>query len=134
METAAYIQALITSAGVIMGVWGFIKVIRDIKKTNDDEVKRRDRVDKVVRIVEDNADKWNKGLSDIYKERTEIVKQYNERLDEQDAKIQQLYAMSALIIKAINVLLEDRVEKGANGDVKKMHVELNDFITEQIGK
>jgi hypothetical protein len=130
----AYIQALITSAGVIMGVWGFVKVVRDIKATNDVEVKWRDRVDKAVHIVEENADKWNKGLADIYAERSGIVKQYNERLDEQDAKIQQLYAMSALIIKAINVLLEERVEKGANGDVKKMHAELSDFLTEQIGK
>lgn len=130
----AYIQALITSAGVIMGVWGFVKVVRDIKATNDVEVKWRDRVDKAVHIVEESADKWNKGLADIYAERSGIVKQYNERLDEQDAKIQQLYAMSALIIKAINVLLEERVEKGANGDVKKMHAELSDFLTEQIGK
>lgn len=130
----AYIQALITSAGVIMGVWGFVKVVRDIKATNDVEVKWRDRVDKTVRIVEESADKWNKGLADIYAERSGIVKQYNERLDEQDAKIQQLYAMSALIIKAINVLLEERVERGANGDIKKMHAELSDFLTEQIGK
>ena len=117
-----------------MGVWGFVKVVRDIKATNDVEVKWRDRVDKAVHIVEESADKWNKGLADIYAERSGIVKQYNERLDEQDAKIQQLYAMSALIIKAINVLLEERVEKGANGDVKKMHAELSDFLTEQIGK
>ena len=78
----SYIQALITSAGVIMGVWGFVKVLRDIKKSNDEEVKRRDRVDKAVKIVEENAEKWDKGLSDIYGERETIVKRFDERLDE----------------------------------------------------
>ena len=130
----AYIQALITSAGVIMGVWGFIKVVRDIKKTNDDEVKRQDRIDKAVKVVEDNAEKWNKGLSDVYSERADIVERYDGRLDEMEGKIQQLYSMVVLLIKAQDATFEEQVKNGANGEIKKMHNELNNFIYAEIGK
>jgi ClpP class serine protease len=130
----AYIQALITSAGVIMGVWGFVKVVRDIKKTNDDEVMRRDRIDKAVKIVEDNAEKWNKGLSDVYSERADIVERYDGRLDEMEGKIQQLYSMVVLLIKAQDATFEEQVKNGANGEIKKMHDELNNFIYAEIGK
>lgn len=130
----AYIQALITSAGVIMGVWGFIKVVRDIKKTNDDEVKRQDRIDKAVKMVEDNAESWNKGLTDVYAERDTIVKRYDGRLDEMEGKIQQLYSMVVLLIKAQDATFEEQVKNGANGEIKKMHDELNNFIYAEIGK
>lgn len=130
----SYIQALITSAGVIMGVWGFVKVVRDIKKTNDDEVVRRDRIDKAVKIVEDNAEKWNKGLSDVYSERADIVERYDGRLDEMEGKIQQLYSMCVLLIKAQDATFEEQVKNGANGEIRKMHDELNNFIYAEIGK
>jgi ClpP class serine protease len=130
----AYIQALITSAGVIMGVWGFFKVVRDIKKTNDDEVKRQDRIDKAVKMVEDNAESWNKGLTDVYAERDTIVKRYDGRLDEMEGKIQQLYSMVVLLIKAQDATFEEQVKNGANGEIKKMHDELNNFIYAEIGK
>ncbi len=129
-----YIQAIITTAGVFMGVWGFIKVIRDIKKTNDEEVKRQDRIDKAVKTVEDNAEKWSKGLDDVYGERDAIVKRYDGRLDEMEGKIQQLYAMVVLLIKAQDATFEEQVKKGANGEIKKMHDELNNFIYAEIGK
>lgn len=130
----AYIQALVTSAGVIMGIWGFVKVVRDIKKSNDDEVMRRDRIDKAVKIVEDNAEKWNKGLSDVYSERADIVERYDGRLDEMEGKIQQLYSMCVLLIKAQDATFEEQVKNGANGEIRKMHDELNNFIYSEIGK
>lgn len=130
----AYIQAIVTTAGVIMGVWGFVKVIRDIKKTNDDEVEKRNRWDKAAKRVEENADKWDKGLADTYAERKAIVDRYDDRLDEMDGKIQQLYAMVVLLLKAQDATFEEQVKNGANGEIKKMHTELNNFIFSEIGK
>lgn len=129
-----YIQALVTTAGVIMGVWGFVKVVRDIKKTNDDEVEKRNRWDKAAKRVEDCADKWDKGLADTYAERKAIVDRYDDRLDEMDGKIQQLYAMVVLLLKAQDATFEEQVKNGANGEIKKMHNELNNFIFSEIGK
>lgn len=134
MDVGAYIQAVITVGGGIMGIWGFCKVIMDIKAKNDKEVKWRQKVDDTCKTVEENADKWNKGLSDVYAERGEIVRRFDSKLQEQDEEIDRLKEINVKILKAINVLLEDRVEKGANGDVNKMHHELNDFLAENFGK
>jgi len=116
-----------------MGIWGFIKVFSDIKSKNDDEVKRRDRIDKATKIVEEKHEEWDKGLSDIYAERNAIVKQYNSRLDEQDAKIQQLLSMLCMTLRAQDAILEALVEQGiGNGEIKSMHKELKDFILDQV--
>lgn len=131
----AYIQALITTAGAIMGVWGFIKVIKDIKKNNDDEHDKRQRWDKTADIIEKKAEAWDKGLADIDDMRESLMKRYDDRLDNQDAKTQQLYAMQCMSLRAQDAILEALVEQGiGNGDIKKMHAELNNFIFSEIGK
>ena len=133
MDVSAYIQAFITVGGALMGIWGFVKVVSDIKSKNDVEVKRRDKVDKVVKIVEEKHEEWDKGLSDIYAERNAIVRQYNGRLDEQDAKIQQLLSMLCMTLRAQDAILEALVEQGiGNGEIKSMHKELKDFILDQV--
>ena len=135
----SYIQALITSAGVIMGVWGFVKVLRDIKKSNDEEVKRRERVDKVVKIVEEKADKWDKGLSDIYGERETIVKRFDERLDEVDrkiddvhtdeeAKIQELRADVLIFTKCMAAVLDGLKQLNCNGRGSEAKQDLDEFL------
>ena len=130
-----YIQALVTAAGVIMGVWGFIKVIRDIKKNNDDEHDKRQRWDKTADIIEKKADIWDKGLADIDKMRESMMKRYDGRLDNQDARTQQLYAMQCMSLRAQDAILEALVEQGiGNGEIKNMHTELNNFIFSEIGK
>ena len=134
-EIVNYIQGIVTAACALMGIWGFVKVVKDIKATNDEEVKRRERWDKAAKTVEENATKWNEGLADVYAERKEIVKRYDERLDEQDAKIQQLFSMMVMLMKAQNSMLEALIEANiGNGDIKEMHKELNGFIAEQIGQ
>ena len=78
---------------------------------------------------------WDKGLADMEKGREDIVKRYDERLDDQDAKIQQLYAMLIILMRSQNAVLEALIEQGiGNGEIKAMHAELNSFIAEQIGK
>lgn len=134
MDITNYVQALITTGGLIMGVWGFIKVAKDIKKTNDDEVKRRAGWDYAAKVIKEKERSWDDGLADTCREREKITDEFNERLDEQDAKIQQLTSMILLALKSVNALLEHEIETGANGDVKKMHDELNAFIYNEIGK
>lgn len=135
MDAGLYLQAFVTTAGAIMGIWGFFKVIGDIKSKNDKEVSWRRNVDEVVKIVNEKSLKWDKGLEDVFEERGQIVERYDARLDEQDAKIQQLYTMMIMFMRSQNVILEALIEAGiGNGDVKAMHKELNSFITEQIGK
>lgn len=133
MDVGMYIQAYITVGSSFLGIWGLVKVFRDIKKTNDDEVKRRKRWDDTAQIVEEKSDDWSKGLADIDNMREFMMERYDGRLDNQDAKFQQLYAMQCMSLRAQDAILEALVNQGiGNGDIKDMHKELRDFILNQV--
>ena len=134
-DITSYLQGIVTAAIAISAIWGFIKVVREIKKENDTEHDRRQRLDKIADVVEKNYEDWNKGLKDVYAERGKIVERYDTRLDDQDAKIQQLYAMMCMFLRSQNAMLEALIEANiGNGEIKNMHKELNNFIAEQIGQ
>lgn len=133
MDVLGYIQGVITSAIVLSAVWGFVKVIKEIKKDNDTEHDKRQRWDKAADVLDKKADFWDKGLADMEQGRKDIVRRYDGRLDEQDAKIQQLLSMLCMTLRAQDAILEALVEQGiGNGEIKSMHKELKGFILDQV--
>ena len=65
--------------------------------------------------------------------RKHIVERYDGRLNEQDAKIQQLLSMLCMTLRAQDAILEALVEQGiGNGEIKSMHKELKGFILDQV--
>lgn len=133
VDTLGYIQGMITSAIALTAIWGFFKVIREIKKDNDTEHDKRQRWDKAADVLDKKADFWDKGLADMEQGRKDIVRRYDGRLDEQDAKIQQLLSMLCMTLRAQDAILEALVEQGiGNGEIKSMHKELKGFILDQV--
>lgn len=121
MEQTITIQALVQMGAFLMGIWGFYKVIMEIVKA--------------INARHDKEKTWDKAVNDIAVDRETLKKEFNERLDEQDAKIQQLFAMMCMCLRAQDTILEALSESNiGNGDVKAMRKELKDFIAEQIGK
>lgn len=125
---------VIKALAVLIIIYEAFKKIMEIKKDSDKDHERKQGWDYAAKVIKEKEDKWDKGLADVYDERNKIVELYNARLDELDARTQQLYSMLVMVIRSVNAILEGQIESGANGDVKKMHSELNNFITEQIGK
>ena len=134
-----YIQALVTSAGVIMGIWGFVKVIKQMKADSDAEHTRRMSWDKAAKVIEEKEAKWDKGLSDIYEERAMIVKKFDERLDEVDlkidevhtdeeAKIQELRADVLILTKCMAAVLDGLKQLNCNGRVSEAKQDLDEFL------
>ena len=133
MDVIGYIQGIITATVALVAIWGVVKVIKEIKKDNDTEHDRRQRWDKAADIIEQKADFWDKGLADMDQGRKEIVKRYDTRLDEQDAKSQQMLSMLCMTLRAQDAILQALVEQGiGNGEIKAMHKELKGFIFEQV--
>lgn len=133
MDVIGYIQGVITSAIALTAIWGFIKVVKEIKKDNDTEHDKRQRWEKAADVIEQKADFWDKGLADMEEGRRRIVDRYDDRLDEQDAKIQQLLSMLCMTLRAQDAILEALVEQGiGNGEIKSMHKELKGFILDQV--
>lgn len=119
MEQTITFQALLQCGAIIMGFWGFYKIIMEIVKA--------------ITSRHDREQAWDKAVEDITVDREKLSNDFNNRLDEQDAKIQQLLAMICMTLKAQDAILEALVEKGiGNGEIKSMHRELKDFIMKQV--
>ena len=145
MDITAYVQALVTTGGAIMGVWGFIKVVKDIKKNNDEEHDRRQKWDNAAKIIEENKDRWDKGLDDVYEERKQIVKKYDARLDEleqtidknhseTEAKIQEVQAEILILTECMRAVLDGLHQQGCNGKVTEASEKLDNYLVGLIGK
>lgn len=121
MEQTITIQALVQMGALIMGIWGFYKVIMEIIKA--------------ITTRHDKEQAWDKAVEDIAVDRQTLKTEFNARLDEQDAKIQQLYSMMCMCLRAQDTILEALTFNNiGNGDVREMRKELNKFISEQIGQ
>ena len=133
MDALGYIQGIVTGAVALSAIWGFIKVMKEIKKDNDTEHDKRQRWDKAAGVIEEKAELWDKGLADMEEGRRRIVDRYDGRLSDQDAKIQQLLSMLCMTLRAQDAILEALVEQGiGNGEIKAMHKELKGFILDQV--
>lgn len=86
MNQTITLQALIQCGALIMGLWGFYKVIMEIVKN--------------ITARHDREQAWDKAVKDISVDREKLENAFNGRLDEQDAKIQQLFAMIIMLMKA----------------------------------
>ncbi len=119
MDSQITLQALVQCGAIIMGAWGFYKVIMEIVKA--------------INTRHDKENAWDKAVKDIEVDRETLKNEFNSRLDEQDAKIQQLVAMICMTLRAQDAILEALVEKEiGNGEIRAMHKELKDFIMEQV--
>lgn len=131
MDSTITFQALVQSAALIVGVWGFYKVIMEI-----------------VRNITERHDKekaWDEAVENIKKEREQITNTFNERLNdmtkliednqaETDSKMQELTAIVIMLTKAVKAILDGQIEQGLNGTVKKQRDEVDNFLSELIGK
>lgn len=118
----------------LLGLWGVLTVLSKIKKTNDEEVQRRAKWDEMAQIVEQNKDKWNRAFNATDRTREELEDKYDNRLDDMDSKIKQLYEMNVLMIKSENALLEDRIKETGSTTLSNVHREINNFVVEQLGQ
>lgn len=128
--TFAYVvQAL----AVIIVIYEVFKKIMEIKSRSDEDHDRRQKWDHAAAVLEEKEKKWDEGMKDAELDRKRIIDRYDGRLDEQDAKIQQLLAMLCMTLRAQDAILEALVEDGiGNGEIKAMHKELKDFILDQV--
>ena len=104
---------------IIMAIWGFLKVIVEMIKA--------------VNVKHDKEQAWDKAVEDIAIDRETLKNEFNARLDDQDARNQQLLSMLCMTLRAQDAILEALVEQGiGNGEIRAMHKELKVFILDQV--
>ena len=121
MQTEITLQALLQCGAIIMGIWGFYKIIMEIVKS--------------ITARHDREQAWDKAVKDIEVDRETLKDEFNTRLDEQDGKFQQLLSMLCMCLRAQDAILDALVKDNiGNGDIKSMHKELKYFIMVQVEK
>ena len=121
MDTEITLRALLQCGAIIVGAWGFFKVIMEIVKA--------------INARHDKEAAWDKAVKDIAVDRETLKTEFDGRLDDQDAKFQQLLSMLCMCLRAQDAILDALVKDNiGNGEIKSMHKELKDFIMEQVEK
>lgn len=124
---------IIQALAVIIILYETFKKIMEIKSKSDEDHDRRQSWDKAAKVIEEKADLWDKGLADMEAGRKRIVAGFDERLDGQDAKIQDLLNMLVMVLQAQDAILEALIEQGiGNGEIKATRKELSKFVSDQI--
>lgn len=121
MDSQITLQALVQCGALIMGAWGFYKVIMEIVKA--------------INTRHDKENAWDKAVKDIAVDREILKNEFDGRLDEQDARIQNIISMMCMVLRAQDAILEALVKDNiGNGEIKDMHRELKEFIMDQVEK
>lgn len=124
---------IVQALAVVIVIYEVLKKIMEIKSKSDEDHDRRQSWDNAAAVLKEKEKIWDEGIKDAALDRQRIIARYDARLDEQDAKIQQLLSMLCMTLRAQDAILEALVEDGiGNGDIKAMHKELKDFILDQV--
>lgn len=129
--TFAYVvQAL----AVIIIIWEAGKKIMEIKERSDMDHDRKQRWDKAADIVEKKEKVWDEAVLLSGKERQEITATFNNRLGQQDTKIDRTLELVVELTKAMNILLKCEAEKGEDEEIKTAYASFNTFVVNHIGR
>ena len=129
--TFAYV---IQAIAVIIILWEAGKKIMEIKEKSDLDHDRKQRWDKAADIVEKKEKVWDEAVLLSGKERQEITDTFNNRLGQQDTKIDRTLELVVEPTKAMNILLKCEAEKGEDEEIKNAYTSFNNFVVNHIGK
>lgn len=143
LETTITIQTLINIACGFMGVWGFWKVIKEVKHDSDSEHERRQGWDNAAKVIKEKEAKWDKGLADIYEERRAIIERFDIKLADLEDKIEMLQARNdeknkelkdeiKLIIRSLKSIMDGLMEQGYEDAVSDAKEAVDDFLTNKV--
>ena len=118
------------------------KLFKGVKKESDEEHEWRMRVKKAVEAMEAKEKLWDEGLRDIDGMRERLSRDFNKRLDDieakiqdnhtdTEAKIQEVRAEQMFQMELFKTILEGLGQLGANGPVTIMSEKLDDYLNKK---
>ena len=119
---------IIKLAVIIMGIWGFAKVIMEIAKS--------------ITERHDREQKWDEMSDSINESRENIIKKYDyklveleKKIDENhadtEAKLQQIGADMYMHTMVLNAVLDGLIQLNCNGNVTKAKHDLDEYMVKQ---
>ena len=116
---------IIKLAIILMGIWGFVKVIMEIVKAitarHDREQKWDDMAENLKSSREDIIQKYDARLADV-------EKKIDENHADTEAKLQQLRSEQCILTSSMFAVLDGREQLGANHKVTSAKLELQEYL------
>lgn len=133
MDSTITIQSLVQIGAIIMGLWAFYKVIKEIVKNITDRHDREQKWDEMSKEMTENIQAERDKIYDKYdKSLEEIRKEIEAHHCQEEAKMQELNASIILLTRSVKAILEGQIEQGCDGPVKEAKKELDEFLMSRI--
>ena len=134
---------LIKALAVFIVVWFIIKNYLEVKNNAKIQIVREESWDYAAKIIKEKEKEWDDGLSDVENVRSQIVKRYDERLDElttdletkiddnatdTNAKMQEMQSEIFILTECMRAVLDGLHQQGCNGEVTKTRERLDSYL------
>ena len=133
---------ILQGIAVLIIIYEIYKKIKEVKKESDAEHEWQMRVKKAVEAMEAKEKLWDEGLRDLDGMRERLSRDFNKRLDDieakiednhtdTEAKIQEVRAEQMFQMELFKTVLEGLGQLGANGPVTIMSEKLDDYLNKK---
>lgn len=127
---------------VLFIIYEIYKLFKGIKKESDEGYEWKMRVKKAVETVEHKEKEWDEALAGVKETRAVLQKEFNKRLDEieakiednhtdTEAKIQEVRAEQMFQMELFKTVLDGLGQLGANGPVTEMKDRLDKYLMDK---
>lgn len=122
---------LIQMGVIVMGFWGFYKVVKEILTAITDRHDKEQKWDEMVKNVQDERDK-------IYERYDEKLAEMDEKINENhsgtEAKLQEVKAELYILTDCMAAVLDGLHQQGCNGKVTAATEMLDKYLNERAHK
>ena len=133
---------ILQGIAVLIIIYEVYKKIKEVKKESDAEHEWQMRVKKAVEAMEAKEKLWDEGLRDLDGMRERLSRDFNKRLDDieakiednhtdTEAKIQEVRAEQMFQMELFKTVLEGLGQLGANGPVTIMSEKLDNYLIQK---
>lgn len=125
MEQTVTLSTLIQMGVMIIGVWGFYKVVKEIINS--------------ITARHDREQKWDEMVQNVQTERDKIYDKYDKKLEEMEeritsnhvdteAKLQEVRAELLILTDCMAAVLDGLHQQGCNGKVSEARENLDQYM------
>lgn len=139
MHEAVTVSLLIQMGVIIIGLWGFVKAVKEIVKNITD---RHDREQAWDEAVKNKDDVYRIITENFQTERNKVYDRYDNKLEEMDrtinenhtdtsAKFQQVYSELFILTNCMQAVLEGLKQLNCNGPVTEESEKLKAYLSKR---
>lgn len=128
MEQTVTVSTLILMGGIVVGLWGFMKVVREMVSA--------------ITARHDREQKWDEMVQNVQEERDKIYQKYDAKLLELDqtielnhadteSKLQQVRSELLILTDCMAAVLDGLHQQGCNGKVTEASERLQQYMRDR---